>query len=266
MANRNGWVAPALAAVIAFTHLPVSGAAECRLESSAHRVTVVELYTSEGCSSCPPADRWFSKLAQQGISADMAVLLAFHVDYWNQLGWPDRFSRPQFSDRQREVAARTSSDVIYTPQLVVDGKDLRHGYNVDRLRAKLTAINQEKAHAKIRATVNRSDAELRISGEVELFDSPGGAASRTWVALFENGLSSRVTAGENTGKHLGHDYVVRELAGPFSRSGSGRIPLEQRIKIQPDWNIAQMGIAIFVERAATGEVLEAAAQFPLCSS
>ena len=95
MDNTIGWVAPAIAVLVTcFTALD-SRASECRLESPEHRITLVELYTSEGCNSCPPADRWLSGLPHHGVSPDIAVLLAFHVDYWNQLGWPDRFSAPR---------------------------------------------------------------------------------------------------------------------------------------------------------------------------
>ena len=266
MANIRGWVVPAIGALVTCFSALDSRAGECRLESPEHRITLVELYTSEGCNSCPPADRWLSGLPQQGVSPDIAVLLAFHVDYWNQLGWPDRFSRATFSDRQRDVAARASSGVIYTPQLVVDGRDLRQGYNIDHLRTKLAAINREKGQAKIRADIHRSTNEVQISAEVEVLSPSAGQGAQAWIAAFENGLSSRVTAGENAGKRLNHDYVVRELAGPFLIGPDGRIPLEHRTKLQSDWNAERMGIAIFVERRDTGQVLEATARYPLCSS
>jgi hypothetical protein len=262
---RNRRAACAAVALISFGALNAI-AGECRLESPAHRVTLVELYTSEGCNSCPPADRWFSALPQQGVSAEQAVLLAFHVDYWNQLGWPDRFSRPAFSARQRDVAARASRGVVYTPQLVVDGKDLRQGYNVEYLRTRLATINRDTGRARIRASVERSGSEARITGEVEVLGASRAPGAWTWIATFENGLSSRVTAGENAGKQLSHDYVVRELAGPFSVGSDLRLPLEHRLKLQPEWNVERMGIAVFVERPDTGEVLEAAALYPLCAS
>ena len=265
MVVRSRRAACAVVALVSFSVLNAI-AGECRLESPAHRVTVVELYTSEGCNSCPPADRWFSALPQQGVSADQAVLLAFHVDYWNQLGWPDRYSRPTFSARQRDVAARASRGVVYTPQLVVDGKDLRRGYDLEYLRTRLAAINREVGRARIRASVQHSGSEARISGEVEVLGAPSASGLQTWIATFENGLWSRVTAGENAGKQLNHDYVVRELAGPFSIGPNLHLPLEHRVKLQPDWNAERMGIAVFVERLDTGEVLEAAALYPLCAS
>ena len=264
MVNASTLIAPAMAALVTCISTLDSMAGECHLESGPHRVTVVELYTSEGCNSCPPADRWFSDLPLQGISPENAVLLAFHVDYWNQLGWPDRFSRAAFSDRQRDVAARASHGVTYTPQLVVDGRDLRQGYSVDQLRARLAAINQEKGQAKIRADIHSGANEVRIRGQVEVYGASVGEGVRTWIASFENGLSSRVTAGENAGKRLNHDHVVRELAGPFSIGPDGRIPLDYRIKLPSDWNLERTGIAIFVERSDTGQVLEAAARYPLC--
>jgi hypothetical protein len=266
MVRISGWTATAIAAALTCISVAVSEAGVCPLQSPAHRVSIVELYTSEGCNSCPPADRWFSGLPKQGVSPDMAVLLAFHVDYWNRLGWSDRFSQASFTGRQREVASRASRGVVYTPQLVLDGQDLRHVYSTEQLLTKLAAINAEKAQAKIQANVSSSANEVRISGEVEVFSPAPGKGVQVWVASFENGLSSRVTAGENAGKRLEHDYVVRELAGPFSIGPDGHAQLEHRIKLQSDWNAERMGIAVFVERRDSGEILEATAIYPLCSS
>lgn len=266
MANRNVWVAAAILTLAGCGSVIDAIAGECHLESPAHRATVIELYTSEGCNSCPPVDRWFGGLAKEGISPETAVLLAFHVDYWNQLGWPDRFSRSEFSGRQRDVAARQGSGVIYTPQLTVDGRDFRQRYNLESLRGKLAAINREKGQARIRADLFSSATEIRISGEVDVLGGYGGKSVQIWIAAFENGLSSRVTAGENAGSRLEHDYVVRELAGPFSIGAGNHAALEHRIKLHSGWSPERMGVAIFVERSDTGEVLEATAKYPLCSS
>src|SRR5215218_3837153 len=102
-------------------------AAECTATSARHRVPLLELYTSEGCDSCPPADRWISSLASRGYGSDRVVVLAFHVDYWDRLGWPDRFAQTRFTERQRAINDRNRSRVIYTPQLVLNGKDYRRG-------------------------------------------------------------------------------------------------------------------------------------------
>src|SRR5262249_29700765 len=156
-----------------------------------------ELYTSEGCSSCPPADRWLSGLAQRGISGDAAVLLAFHVDYWNGLGWPDRFSKAAFSARQREVAAYASNGAVYTPQVVLDGRSLGVAYGANTLTDKLARINREPALAAISADVTANGKGLRVSADVQVADRSARRDARAWIAVFEQGLSSRVTAGEN---------------------------------------------------------------------
>lgn len=242
-----------------------AAAGECRLDSPAHRLTVMELYTSEGCSSCPPADRWFSALRDQGIADASVVLLAFHVDYWNQLGWPDRFSRAQYSGRQREVARRGSSRVIYTPQFTLDGQDFRPAYDLGRLRNRLEAINREPARATIRSTIRATAAELYIAGAVEVPDRTLARNAQIWIALFENGLSTSVGAGENKGAKLHHDFVVRELAGPLRTDATGIAYLRQQLKLPADGLPARMGVAILTEHVVTGEILQAAARYPLCA-
>ena len=95
----------------------------CSIHSPEHTLALLELYTSEGCNSCPPADRWLSNLPQRGFQADQVVPLSFHVDYWDHLGWKDRFALPAFSERQRRVVAWNAGRMIYTPQAVLHGKD-----------------------------------------------------------------------------------------------------------------------------------------------
>ena len=106
-------------------------AAGCKAESGEKTVALVELYTSEGCSSCPPADRWLSALAERGFAPDRVVPLALHVDYWDYIGWKDPFAKALFSARQRELAAIARSRVVYTPQVVLAGKDYGMGSSRD---------------------------------------------------------------------------------------------------------------------------------------
>ena len=239
-------------------------AERCSLESPPHRVPVLELYTSEGCNSCPPADRWLSGLPARGVSADQAVLLAFHVDYWNRLGWPDRFSQPAFSARQREVAARASSGVVYTPQVVLDGRALRQVYSSDALDRKLGAINAERGRAAIRAEVATAVGVVKVSGEVRLADAAAHRDAEVWVALFEQGLSSRVTRGENAGKLLYHDFVVRALTGPFPLASEGRGRIDYIFNLGAEWSAPQLGLAIFVQNRSDGRTLQAVSSYPLC--
>jgi hypothetical protein len=257
-------LAAALAASVTWAAGPELQPQSCRLQSATHRVPVLEVYTSEGCSSCPPADRWLSALPRRGVSPDTAVLLAFHVDYWNGLGWPDRFSKAAFSARQREVAAYASNGAVFTPQVVLDGRGLGVAYSLDSLTHRLAQINREPAPASISADVTAVGKELRVNGEVQVADPSARRDARVWIAVFEQGLSSKVKAGENAGQTLQHDFVVRELAGPLAVGADGRARIDQVIGIRPDWSAAQTGLAIFVQRRADGITLQATSRYPIC--
>ena len=239
-------------------------AAECRLDSPMHRVALVELYTSEGCSSCPPADRWLSGLPEQGVRPDNAVLLAFHVDYWDQLGWLDRFSSPRFSERQRQAAARSAAGFVYTPQVMVGGRDFRAARSRTGLERRLAGINRSAAGARIRSHVQDGAAAWWVTGEVALADAEQAPAAQLWIAVYENGLSTEVRAGENAGARLHHDYVVRSLAGPFAIPANGRATFDHRIAVDPGWSLDRAGLALFVQHAGTGEVLQAVSRHPVC--
>lgn len=171
--------------------------AACSARSGPTVPVIVELYTSEGCSSCPPADRWLSTL-----KADAAVhAFAFHVDYWDHIGWTDRFAHPVLGQRQARQLAVNGGGVRYTPQVVRNGADERRW---PRLAAPLPAPG----------TASTVDVTLQRDGDrIEATISPGtGAPPRlaAWWALTEHGHTSRVSAGENTDETLTHDFVVRE--------------------------------------------------------
>ena len=195
-------ILPALA-LLAVAGLPVvASAATCRAQSPATRTPVVELYTSEGCSSCPPADRWLSGL--KGAAADGKVVVqGFHVSYWDSLGWIDRFAAPSHNARQRELAAHQGARNVYTPQLVRDGLDSR---DYDGVRSRL-----EPARAVIR--LERQDGEALA----EVTPSTPGAPWAAYWTVTEHAHASKVRAGENSGELLQHDFVVRQFvaAGPF---------------------------------------------------
>ena len=196
-------------------------AASCQARSTARQVALVELYTSEGCNSCPPADRWLSTLrGQPGVLA-----VAFHVDYWDQLGWPDRFAQPAFSARQHALRASSGAGFAYTPQVLVNGRDWRGWPGLPALGAPAT----------VTLGLARSGP-----GTVQLDLAPQEGAPRRlglWWALLEDGHASAVRAGENRGETLRHDHVVRQwhdeggvgarrqwtLAAP--RSGEGGRPV-----------------------------------------
>src|SRR5215471_18027823 len=184
------------------------GAEQIQLQSGTNHTTLIELYTSEGCSSCPPAEEWFSKLkAHPRLWIDF-VPAAFHVDYWDYIGWRDPFASVDYSDRQRTYAAEWKSRSVYTPGLVLDGKEWGARFNRDELpRASRQAIGV--------LTASSSDGKqwlLRfepIAADASAFDFH--------AVLLGFGLSSEVKAGENRGRKLQHDFVVLMLAKASSK-------------------------------------------------
>jgi hypothetical protein len=244
----------AVAAVAAFTVVPIAAAApgECAARSGPGTAALVELYTSEGCDSCPPADAWLRKLPAAG--AGTVVPLSFHVDYWDYIGWKDPFASPAFGARQRELAGITRSRVVYTPQVMLAGRDYR-GWGSARFAADVRAVNVAPARAEIALALG---AELRASASVPRPEDRTDVA--LYVALYENGLSNKVTAGENRGATLSHDFVVREWWGPIALDRAGAAELARTPAAR---GLANGGVAAFVQSRRTGEVLQALA-LPAC--
>lgn len=226
--------------------------AACSINSPEHTLALLELYTSEGCNSCPPADRWLSNLSQRGFQTDQVVPLSFHVDYWDYLGWKDRFAMPTFSERQRRVAAWNAGRVIYTPQAVLNGKDYRLWSNENALRQSVRETNKLPARASISLRADKIAANaLQINYQASLKDKLDDA--KLFVVLYENNLYTEVRAGENKGAKLKHDYVVRYWSGPLALSANEKTT----IQLAQDWQPKQLGLAAFVQNQRTGEVLQA---------
>ena len=239
-------------------------AAQCSATSAEHRVPLLELYTSEGCNSCPPTDRWFSSLPGKGLTARKVVALAFHVDYWNDLGWSDPFSKPQYSDRQRAASLRNKARFVYTPQLLLDGRDYRRALFLDDIAERVNAIGHEKPAATIRLEqAAQGNNALLVRGEVIVTDATQRANARAYVALYENRLSSKVAAGENHGKRLGHDFVVRELSRLHSSGMDGNLEFQHRFSLDEAWKPGDLHVAAFVQNEQSGKTLQALAA-PIC--
>ncbi len=175
----------------------------CSAQSGTLRTPVIELYTSEGCSSCPPADLWLSTLKAKPVVAQ-----AFHVSYWDYIGWTDRFANPVFNARQRELAQRQGQRFVYTPQIVRNGKDWRDyaGH-----------VPEPGDAAKVRITIQRMGQSDRY--EAHVTPLPGVARWSAYWTVTEHGHASKVKAGENNGSYLQHDFVVRQLVPTGSFEG-----------------------------------------------
>jgi hypothetical protein len=180
--------------------------------SGEDKVAVLELYTSEGCSSCPPADRFVNGLPAAGYSPAQVIPLAFHVTYWDYIGWRDPYAQKAFDARQYAVAARQKRQGVYTPQLVLDGKNLR---GTGDFAEQLRVLNAAAPAASIRVEGRGGDSLLHLDIDVRITDPARRGAAALYVARVESGLDSSVTAGENRGRRLRHDQVVRQWIGPL---------------------------------------------------
>lgn len=213
--------------------------------AAAAPVAVVELFTSEGCSSCPPADENLARIA----GSAHVVALSFHVDYWNGLGWADRFSNAAYSARQERYARRGDGQV-YTPQLFVNGASEMLGSDAAGARAAVDRALSRPAAARVELALDDGDA---VGGRYSVSGAPGGALLN--LALLERTAESRVTRGENTGRTLHHVNVVRDLRTlPLDDRASGRFSFD----LPGDLARRAARVAAFAQDPRTLRVLGAA--------
>ena len=219
---------------------------------------IVELFTSEGCSSCPPADVLLSKLDQQPIDGIEIIGLSEHVDYWDDLGWRDPFSSADFSKRQ-SVYAKSSG--VYTPQMIVDGGEQFVGS--DEKRARAAIINAAtKAKGKVEVTTPSVNAEKQVVRlSIHVSDLPpvnDDDIAEVLLAVTESNLSSEVPRGENAGRSLKHTAVVRHLetvgeVDPRTRNFTA----DKTLPLTSAWQRNNLRIVVFVQERRTRRVLGA---------
>jgi len=230
---------------------------QCSAVSGPQTNALVELYTSEGCSSCPPADQWLTRLKTQGNQLGNIVPMALHVDYWDYIGWKDNFANPAFAKRQRDMAASGHARAVYTPQIAVNGQDTRSWLNESRFKNEIANINRMPAKAEIRLTVNSpTPKSVQVSTNIKTAEA---GPLVYYLALQENNLQSTVNAGENRGELLRHDYVVRQWLGPFKVGADGKTSASHEIQLQPAWKQRDLSVVAFVQSPASGEILQAMA-------
>jgi hypothetical protein len=201
-----------LAVVLLMLSCALAARADDRVfESGPQKVHLLELFTSEGCSSCPPAEAWMSKLKSEPRLWKEFVPLAFHVDYWDRLGWRDPFARKEWTARQYQYAASWKSDGVYTPGFVLDGRE-------SQARSVPIASIDKPGMLKITLANDKASAEFNpVNGPAKDVD--------LHVALLGFDLNTKVTAGENSGRNLRHDFIVLSLANEKMSFGKVEIHL-----------------------------------------
>ncbi len=250
--------------IVSATAYPALSAGQCVKQSPPHSVALVELFTSEGCSSCPPADRWISQTDGNGYSTDELIRLSLHVDYWDQLGWKDKFASRKFSERQSNLAGLANTRTVYTPEVFLNLRELRSWDSASRFQEAVRQINAKPATADIRLEITTATSEqVLIQASFKLKSGATAKRPNAVIALYENKLVNVVVAGENRGVTLHHDYVVREWIGPLEIAG-GVAEYKNTVKIDRAWNPKNLGAAAFIQDFATQEIFQATA-LPVCS-
>ncbi len=232
----------------------VHAAEEVKFQSGNTRSTLLELYTSEGCSSCPAAEQWVSKLKYSTALWKKVVPVAFHVDYWDSMGWKDPFASKQFTKRQYAYTNRWRAGVVYTPMFVKNGEEFRVRYQTDGL-----------GDTKIRPA-GVLTAELKAPDKFHVSFSPQEAIPRSWIlhgALLGFGASVRVLAGENAGRELTHDFIVLDYHEVPLAMEKDAYESDMLFSKKETPNARQYGAAFWVTREEEGDPVQSIGGFLL---
>jgi hypothetical protein len=232
--------------VAALRHLRIQAATPLK------KTVVVELFTSEGCSSCPPADDLLGHLRQEpNANAAEVIPLGFHVDYWDHQGWRDRFDSPAYTRRQQEYAKSFHLESPYTPQIVVDGAVEFVGNDTERAGRAITAAGAQNPASRVElSSTDGENLDVAISG---------ASSGEVMLVVTEDNLATNVAAGENDGRTLHHSAVVRDfrrIGRIKDRSFAATVPLT----IAHDWKRHDLRAVVFVQETGTGKILGAASR------
>lgn len=222
-------------------------------QSGSQQVALLELFTSEGCSSCPPADAWMNGLTHSTGLWKTFVPVAFHVDYWNYLGWKDGLSSPKYSNRQRDYAASWNSANIYTPMVVCNGKESREWFQDSALRT------QNKNEVGILEIHQKEKAEFQIT-----FSPSGRNFSKeieASVAYLGCGIVTHVTSGENRGEDLPHDFAVLSFVQKKLDRREGVLQATIRLDSTDPVKAPRHAVAVWVSEVGSEQPLQATGGF-----
>jgi hypothetical protein len=230
-----------------------------RAENASGQPVLIELFTSEGCSSCPPADRIAIGLQSSSCKGQELIILSEHVDYWNNIGWRDRYSSPLFTARQQGYAKSLGQNSVYTPEAVVDGLYGMVGSNAGSLHDAIQKCSKN-AKASVRLSVEEPEmnsADKRVSVSASSPPNLDGKRVQLFIAVTEDNLSSNVRSGENAGAVLSHTGVVRSLkrlGSEFVLDRSKDITYSTKITVSPQWKERDLRVIAFLQEPSTQRI------------
>jgi hypothetical protein len=248
-------------ALLSLTLGILTSASESTSSSDGRTPVLVELFTSEGCSSCPPADALLQKLDQQPVAGEEMIVLSEHVDYWNHVGWKDPYSARFYSDRQGAYARRLGLNDVYTPQMVVDGSSQFVGSDAALAdKAFVKALANPKIAVRLSSVSLGTNVVLAHLETGALQESSGLHEAEVYVALALNHTQSQVSRGENAGRTLSHTAVVRTIVkiGRFRKGQT--FAQDVQLKLDPGIDTGNLRLIAFVQEPGQGRVIGAAVQ------
>jgi hypothetical protein len=258
---RSRIVLPATALLGAAVCAIALGSDLSRDQLTPRKPVLVELFTSEGCSSCPPADRVLARLLEeQPVPGVEVIALGFHVDYWDRLGWRDPFSSSRYTDRQQAYARVLGVSSIYTPQAVIDGTREFIGSDWNAARRLLTdAKSAIKTRVTLTAQADATD-NRRVTIRIDVGRPEGSTVhGDVLLALVEDGLSTDVRRGENANRRLSHAAVVRSLERTGTISAQTGFSATRTVVLDPSWNRTAVKAVAFVQDSTSLRVAGVAA-------
>lgn len=241
------------------------------LDLQGDHLVVLELFTSQGCSSCPAAEAVLSKLAESEKYGATLIPLAFHVDYWNYLGWVDPYSSPEWTNRQSDYREVMGGATLYTPQLVMHGQHEMIGSDETRIKRHVDMVLADEESGVFTVAIESAtfdEHRLIVDLNPTAIDTVGHNPVLLVTAVYENARPTEVANGENAGRTLGNKYVVRALDRQLWDWSAGKTGKTYRtvIELEPDWVGADLGVAAWVQDALTMKIFGADIQVPATSA
>lgn len=220
---------------------------------------LLELFTSEGCSSCPPADKLVQQMdATQPVSGAQLIVLSEHVDYWNHDGWKDPYSSSSLTERQIDYVRALKLKEPYTPQMIVDGTTVLQGDEAQILQSLRGDVATPKLSLRIDSVNLGAGKAQDISGHIDVEGTTDKHNADVYVAVALSRAESQVLSGENSGKHLSHVAVVQEIKKIGKLGKNGRFSQDFQVKLNPGTDANNVRIIAFVQEPGPGRVLGAA--------